>query len=73
MRPNMPTSKARLLTVDLNEQPGDYIRRLHQTAMLRSQERILQPLPATQRVAFVKMLRALVTANNSLSRAPSDS
>jgi MarR family transcriptional regulator, lower aerobic nicotinate degradation pathway regulator len=158
----MPTSKARSINVDLDEQPGHYIRRLHQIAvaiflqevetqgltpvqyaalqavanspaldqrtlakaigldtstiggvvdrlesrglvvrgaspvdrrvrlltltdagtqllreaipaMLRAQQRILQPLPATQRVAFVKMLRALVTANNSLSRAPSDS
>jgi MarR family transcriptional regulator, lower aerobic nicotinate degradation pathway regulator len=41
-------------------------------AMLRAQDRILEPLPATQRVAFVKMLRTLVTANNALSRAPSE-
>ncbi len=41
-------------------------------AMLLAQQRILAPLPATQRVAFMKMLRALVNANNALSRAPSD-
>jgi MarR family transcriptional regulator, lower aerobic nicotinate degradation pathway regulator len=157
----MPTSRTRALTVELDEQPGHYIRRLHQIAvaiflqeaetqgltpvqyaalqavanapgvdqrtlaksigldtsttggvvdrlesrgllvrgaspddrrvrlltltdagqkllrdaipaMLRAQQRILEPLPATQRVAFVKMLRALVTANNALSRAPSE-
>ncbi|MFN9746958.1 MAG: MarR family winged helix-turn-helix transcriptional regulator [Betaproteobacteria bacterium] len=41
-------------------------------AMLRAQERMLEPLPARERTAFMRMLRALVTANNELSRAPSD-
>jgi DNA-binding MarR family transcriptional regulator len=41
-------------------------------AMQRAQARILAPLPAAQRREFMRMLRALVTANNELSRAPSD-
>jgi DNA-binding MarR family transcriptional regulator len=40
--------------------------------MLRAQERILAPLPARERSEFMRMLRALVTANNELSRAPSE-
>jgi MarR family transcriptional regulator, lower aerobic nicotinate degradation pathway regulator len=41
-------------------------------AMQRAQERILEPLPAVERAEFMRMLRTLVTANNELSRAPSD-
>ncbi len=41
-------------------------------AMLRTQQRILEPLPPAERDEFVRMLRVLVTANNALSRAPSD-
>lgn len=40
--------------------------------MLRAQERILDPLPRGERREFMRMLRALVTANNELSRAPSE-
>jgi DNA-binding MarR family transcriptional regulator len=39
--------------------------------MLRAQERILAPLPEAERADFMRMLRALVAANNELSRAPS--
>jgi len=41
-------------------------------AMQRAQERILEPLPKAERMEFMRMLRTLVTANNELSRAPSD-
>jgi DNA-binding MarR family transcriptional regulator len=41
-------------------------------AMLRAQERMLEPLPARERTAFLRMLRTLVKANTELSRAPSD-
>lgn len=41
-------------------------------AMLRAQERILEPLAPAQRQAFLEALRVLVHANNALSRAPSD-
>jgi MarR family transcriptional regulator, lower aerobic nicotinate degradation pathway regulator len=40
--------------------------------MLRAQERMLEPLPAAERAEFMRMLRVLVTANNELSRAPSE-
>jgi DNA-binding MarR family transcriptional regulator len=40
-------------------------------AMLRAQERILEPLPQREQAEFIRMLRVLVTANNELSRAPS--
>ncbi len=40
-------------------------------AMLRAQDRILEPLPAQERQEFMRMLRVLVSANNELSRAPS--
>lgn len=41
-------------------------------AMLRAQQRILEPLPVHEQRAFMDMLRRLVTANNALSRAPSE-
>jgi DNA-binding MarR family transcriptional regulator len=40
--------------------------------MLKAQQRILKPLPAAERDAFMRMLRKLVAANNELSRAPSE-
>ncbi len=40
-------------------------------AMLKAQQRILAPLPAAQRPLFLAMLKAVVDANNGLSRAPS--
>lgn len=41
-------------------------------AMERAQQRILAPLPRPERAEFMRMLRVLVTANNELSRAPSE-
>ena len=41
-------------------------------AMLRAQERMLEPLPKKEQAEFMRMLRVLVAANNELSRAPSD-
>jgi len=41
-------------------------------AMHRAQARMLEPLPKPDRAEFMRMLRALVTANNELSRAPSE-
>ena len=38
--------------------------------MQRAQERMLAPLPKPERAEFMRMLRALVGANNELSRAP---
>ncbi|MDO8906171.1 MarR family winged helix-turn-helix transcriptional regulator [Hydrogenophaga sp.] len=41
-------------------------------AMLRAQEQILAPLTERQRGEFMRMLQVLVTQNNELSRAPSE-
>lgn len=41
-------------------------------AMLHAQQRMLEPLPREERVEFMRMLKLLVTANNELSRAPSN-
>ena len=40
--------------------------------MLRAQERMLAPLAPSERSEFLRMLHVLVSANNELSRAPSD-
>lgn len=40
--------------------------------MERTQERLLGPLDAAQRRQFMQLLQLLVTENNELSRAPSD-
>ena len=42
-------------------------------AMQRAQVRMLEPLNKTERAEFMRLLRVLVTANNELSRAPSES
>lgn len=42
-------------------------------SMLKAQEQILAPLSPAERAEFMRMLRVLVTQNNELSRAPSDS
>ena len=42
-----------------------------QPAMLRAQERMLEPLTPRQRETFLRLLRTLVESNNALSRAPS--
>jgi DNA-binding MarR family transcriptional regulator len=41
-------------------------------AMQRAQLRMLEPLPKAERAEFLRMLRVLVSANNALSRAPSE-
>lgn len=39
-------------------------------AVLKTQERILKPLPVAQQQEFLRMLKVLVDANNEASRAP---
>jgi DNA-binding MarR family transcriptional regulator len=39
-------------------------------AVLKTQERILRPLPEDQQQEFLRMLKLLVDANNEASRAP---
>jgi MarR family transcriptional regulator, lower aerobic nicotinate degradation pathway regulator len=41
--------------------------------MQRAQQRMLAPLPKAERAEFMRMLQVLVSANNELSRAPSES
>lgn len=41
--------------------------------MLRAQEQILAPLGEAERAEFMRMLDVLITQNNELSRAPSES
>ena len=52
---------------------GQSLLQAAQPDMLKAQQRILKPLPAAERDAFMRMLRKLVAANNELSRAPSGS
>ena len=40
--------------------------------ILNAQDRMLAPLSKTERAEFMRMLRLVVTANNELSRAPSE-
>ncbi|MDQ3060107.1 MAG: MarR family transcriptional regulator [Pseudomonadota bacterium] len=41
-------------------------------SMLKAQQLILGPLSTQEQTDFIRMLRQVVTANNELSRAPSD-
>jgi DNA-binding MarR family transcriptional regulator len=41
-------------------------------AMLRAQQRMLEPLSKKDQQEFMRMIRTVVTANNELSRAPSE-
>jgi DNA-binding MarR family transcriptional regulator len=41
-------------------------------SMQRAQTRMLAPLPPRERADFMRMLGVLVTANNAMSRAPSE-
>jgi MarR family transcriptional regulator, lower aerobic nicotinate degradation pathway regulator len=51
---------------------GQSLLRAIEPDMLKAQQRILKPLPAAERDAFMRMLRKLVEANNEMSRAPSE-
>jgi DNA-binding MarR family transcriptional regulator len=66
---NAEDRRVRLLTLT---DEGHALLREVVPAMLRAQQRILAPLPAAERKAFLRMLRTLVQANNALSRAPSE-
>ena len=41
-------------------------------AMLQAQQRMLEPLKRSERAEFMRMLRVLVTADNEVGRAPSE-
>lgn len=61
--------RVRMLT--LTEAGRDLLN--HSTpAMLRAQERLLEPLTAHQRKEFIRLARMVVAAGNGISRAPSE-
>lgn len=61
----------RVRLLGLTEQ-GQEVLQAVEPDMLKAQQRILKPLSAVERDEFMRMLRKLVTANNELSRAPSE-
>jgi DNA-binding MarR family transcriptional regulator len=61
--------RVRLLTLTRD---GDKLLAASVPGVLRAQERMLAPLPKTERAEFMRMLRLLVSANNEHSRAPSE-
>lgn len=67
--PSADDRRVRLLTLT---DAGRQLLREVVPSMLKTQQRILEPLPPAERDEFVRMLRVLVDANNELSRAPSD-
>lgn len=67
--PSPADRRVRLLSLT---EPGQQLLGEVVPSMLRTQQRILAPLPSAERDEFVRMLHVLVSANNELSRAPSD-
>ena len=61
--------RVRLLTLT---DAGQHLLERAIPGMLRAKERMLQPLPKRERAEFMRMLQTLVSANNELSRAPSE-
>jgi DNA-binding MarR family transcriptional regulator len=61
--------RARQLTLTLS---GEQALRDAVPVMLRAQEQIMAPLTESQRATFMELLQVLVTQNNELSRAPSE-
>jgi len=59
--------RARLLTLT---RQGAVLLAAIGPGVLRAQERMLAPLPKSERAEFMRMLRTLVDANNAHSRAP---
>lgn len=52
--------------------PGEQTLEAVLPAMQRAQQKILAPLPVSERREFMRMLKVLVEANNELSRAPTE-
>jgi DNA-binding MarR family transcriptional regulator len=71
VRRSVSSSDRRVRLLTLSE-AGRTLLKATIPSMLRAQERMLEPLPTRERAEFMRMLRTLVTANNELSRAPSD-
>ena len=71
MQRNASAQDRRVRLVSLTTE-GQKLLRAIEPDMLKAQQRILQPLPAAERAAFMRTLRKLVAANNEMSRAPSE-
>jgi len=61
--------RVRLLTLT---EAGEELLEAIEPDMMNAQERILAPLSTSEQAEFMRMLRVLVTANNDMSRAPSE-
>jgi DNA-binding MarR family transcriptional regulator len=61
--------RARLLTLTAE---GHAVLKAVQPGVRQAQQRMLDPLSAQERAEFMRMLQRVVTANNELSRAPSE-
>ena len=71
MRRSASPEDRRVRLLNLTDAGQDLLESL-EPDMLKAQDRILAPLPKAERAEFLRMLRTLVTANNEMSRAPSD-
>jgi DNA-binding MarR family transcriptional regulator len=71
LRRNAAADDRRVRRLTLTPGGGALLAEL-QPGMLRAQERILAPLKKAERAEFMRLLRLLVSTNNELSRAPSD-
>ena len=65
--PSINDRRAHLLTLTLE---GQSLLQKITPAVLRAQDRILEPLTPADHAVFLKMLDILVRGNNELSRAP---
>ena len=71
MRRSASPEDRRVRLLSLTDAGQDLLESL-EPDMLKAQDRILAPLPKSERAEFLRMLHTLVTANNEMSRAPSD-
>jgi DNA-binding MarR family transcriptional regulator len=71
MRRSASPEDRRVRLLSLTDAGHDLLESL-EPDMLKAQDRILAPLPKAERAEFLRMLHTLVTANNEMSRAPSD-
>jgi len=67
----VPGSDRRVRLLTLTEK-GQSVMAKMQPMVNRAQEKILAPLSKTDRKEFMRMIKVLVSANNDLSRAPSE-
>lgn len=71
LRRNMSTEDARVRLITLTDKGRTLLQSL-MPSVVRAQDRMLAPLSKPERAEFMRMLCKLVSANNELSRAPSE-